>query len=411
MRRLVYHVDVNSAFLSWEAVRRVARGEADLRQIPAVISGDPQKRHGVVLAKSIPARQRGVITGEPLISALKKCPDLVVAMPDHVFYQEMSEQFISILREFSPIVEPVSVDECYLDMSGMERTYQNPCEAAYLIGNEIRTRLGFTVNVGVARCKLLAKMASDFEKPDRVHTLFPEELPEKFWPLPVRDLLMVGRSTADKLALQGIKTIGMLAQVELPLLCAIVGEKQGMQLHAYANGIDPTPIVGQNEAAKGYSNSVTLRENIVTISQAHQVIFSLVDRVTSRMRHDGVRAMCIGVQIRSNQMKTSSHQRKLSQATDITSEIAEIVEQLFLELWDKRTPLRLIGVSLTMLMGEQGEQLTLFPNAKKEQQRKLDQVVDTMRYRFGSPTICRASQLSRAEASIFSNDDCDVPSE
>ena len=218
MRRLIYHVDVNSAFLSWESVRRLSRGESDLRTIPSAISGDPQKRHGVILAKSQPAKAYGVKTGEPLVSALQKCPQLVLAPPDHALYERMSAAFVAILREFAPVVEQVSVDECYLDMSGMERIYPDELQAAYLIRDTVRERLGFTVNVGVARNKLLAKMASDFEKPDRVHTLFDEEIPQKMWPLPVRELYSVGRATADKLQRQGIKTIGVLASLDPSLL-------------------------------------------------------------------------------------------------------------------------------------------------------------------------------------------------
>ena len=394
MQRLIYHVDVNSAFLSWEATRRVSRGESDLRLIPSAITGDPQRRHGVILAKSIPAKMYGVRTGEPLVSALRKCPQLVLALPDHELYRQMSARFVEILREFAPVVEQVSVDECYLDMSGMERIYRDPCEAAYLIRDAIRTRLGFTVNVGVARCKLLAKMASDFEKPDRVHTLFPEEIPEKLWPLPVRELYTVGRATAEKLEVQGIKTIGMLAGLDLSLLRAIVGDKQGIQLHAFANGRDDSPVCAQGEQAKGYSNSVTLSESITTFEQAHSALLSLIDRSASRMRADGARAFCIGVHIRTDEFVDKSHQRKLEEATDITAEILDVAERLLRELWDRRVPLRLIGISLTMVTREHSEQISLFPDERKERRRRVDQAVDTLRNRFGRATIHRATQMN-----------------
>lgn len=393
MRRLIYHVDVNSAFLSWESVRRLSRGESDLRTIPSAISGDPQKRHGVILAKSQPAKAYGVKTGEPLVSALQKCPQLVLAPPDHALYERMSAAFVAILREFAPVVEQVSVDECYLDMSGMERIYPDELQAAYLIRDTVRERLGFTVNVGVARNKLLAKMASDFEKPDRVHTLFDEEIPQKMWPLPVRELYSVGRATADKLQRQGIKTIGVLASLDPSLLVAMVGEKQGMQLHEFANGRDDSPVRAHGEAAKGYSNSVTLSENITTLEAAHGVLLSLVDSAASRMRADGARAYCVGVSIRTDQFKNFSHQRKLREATDITAEILELAEQLLREFWDRRMPLRLIGVSLTMITHEQCEQASLFPDERREKRRKIDHAVDSIRGRFGRGTIHRASQL------------------
>ena len=394
MRRLIYHVDVNSAFLSWESVRRLSRGESDLRLVPSAISGDPQKRHGVILAKSGPAKAYGVKTGEPLVSALQKCPQLVLAPPDHALYERMSAAFVAILREFAPVVEQVSVDECYLDMSGMERIYPDELQAAYLIRDAVRERLGFTVNVGVARNKLLAKMASDFEKPDRVHTLFDEEIPAKLWPLPVGELYSVGRATADKLQRQGIKTIGALASLDPSLIVAMVGEKQGMMLHEFANGRDDSPVRTHGEAAKGYSNSVTLSENITTLAQAHSVLLSLIDNAASRMRADGARAYCVGVSIRTDQFKNFSHQRKLKEATDITAEILEIAEQLLREFWDRRMPLRLIGVSLTMITHEQSEQVSLFPDERRERRRKIDHAVDSIRGRFGKGTIHRAAQMS-----------------
>ena len=397
IQRLIYHVDVNSAFLSWEAVRRVQRGEDDLRLIPSAISGDPQKRHGVILAKSIPAKKYGIKTGEPLVSALRKCPTLVTAPPDHAYYRQMSDAFIAICREFAPVIEQVSVDECFLDMSGTERIYPDPLTAAYRIRDTIRDRLGFTVNVGVARCKLLAKMASDFEKPDRVHTLFPEEIPDKLWVLPVRELFSVGQATADKLERLGIKTIGTLASLDPSLVCAMVGEKMGHQLHAYANGRDDSPVRGESEAAKGYSNSVTLSESVTSIAMAHGVLLSLADTVASRMRADGARAFCVGVSIRSDEFKNSSHQRKLSEPTDITAEIAEIAEQLLREMWDRRTPLRLLGISLTMLTREQSEQVSLFPDQRRERRRKIDHAMDSIREKFGKNTIHRAAQMEHTE--------------
>ena len=404
MRRLIYHVDVNSAFLSWESVRRLSRGESDLRLVPSAISGDPQKRHGVILAKSGPAKAYGVKTGEPLVSALQKCPQLVLAPPDHALYERMSAAFVAILREFAPVVEQVSVDECYLDMSGMERIYPDELQAAYLIRDAVRERLGFTVNVGVARNKLLAKMASDFEKPDRVHTLFDEEIPQKMWPLPVRELYSVGRATADKLQRQGIKTIGALASLDASLIVAMVGEKQGMMLHEFANGRDDSPVRTHGEAAKGYSNSVTLSENITTLAQAHGVLLSLIDNAASRMRADGARAYCVGVSIRTDQFKNFSHQRKLKEPTDITAEILEIAEQLLREFWDRRMPLRLIGVSLTMITHEQSEQVSLFPDERRERRRKIDHAVDSIRGRFGRGTIHRAAQMNEESDTLRETD-------
>ena len=398
--RLIFHVDVNSAFLSWESVRRLSRGESDLRDVPSAISGDPEKRHGVILAKSIPAKAYGIHTGEPLVTALRKCPSLVLAPPDHALYREMSRAFVAILREFAPVVEQVSVDECYLDMSGTHMLYPDPVATAHQIKDTVRERLGFTVNVGVAQNKLLAKMASDFEKPDRVHTLFAEEIPEKLWPLPVRELFGVGRATAEKLERQGIKTIGMLARLDVSLIMAMVGDKMGQQLHAFANGEDDSPVLSESEEAKGYSNSVTLSEDVRTLAEAHGVLLSLADTVASRMRRGGARAFCVGVTVRTNEFKTFSHQRKLPDPTDITDEILAVSERLLREMWDRRTPLRLMGISLTMLTREDSEQISMFPDEKKERGRRIDRAVDAIRQQFGSSTIRRAAQMDDGDAGL-----------
>lgn len=236
-KRLIFHVDVNSAFLSWEAVRRVSEGKEDLRLIPSCIGGDPAKRTSVVLAKSIPAKKYGITTGEPMAMALRKCPQLYVAKSDFCLYDKQSKAFKKICREYAPAVEEYSIDECFLDMSGTRLVYPDPIATAYEIKDKIRDTLGFTVNIGISTNKLLAKMAGDFEKPDKVHTLFPHELEEKLWPLPVGELLTVGKSTAGKLRKAQIFTIGDLAKCDLQAVQRLVGQKNGQQIHDYANGI------------------------------------------------------------------------------------------------------------------------------------------------------------------------------
>ena len=240
--RLIFHVDVNSAFLSWEATRRVANGESDLREIPSAIAGDREARRGVILAKSVPAKAYGVTTGEPLAAALRKCPALVTAPPDFALYVRMSRAFVKICEKYAPVVEKFSIDECFLDMTGTERVYPDPVATAHKIKDEIRDTLGFTVNVGIGENKLCAKMASDFTKPDRVHTLFAAEIPEKLWPLPVEELFTVGEATAARLRRAGISTIGTLAAVDEKTLCGLLGEKTGRHLWRYANGIDESPV-------------------------------------------------------------------------------------------------------------------------------------------------------------------------
>jgi DNA polymerase-4 len=291
------------------------------------------------------------------------------------------------------VVEKYSIDECFLDMSGTERVYPDPVATAYEIKNKIRDELGFTVNVGVGSNKLLAKMASDFEKPDRVHTLFDEEVEQKLWPLPVRELFTVGRATAERLERANIKTIGALAHADPKWLRDYLGEKMGDHLYRYANGVDDSPVLAEPERAKGYSNSITLEEDVVSDSQAHKILLALADSVTSRMRADGARAYCVSVTIRGNDFRDKSHQRRIETATDITDEVYTVARRLFAELWDRRTPLRLMGLALTNVTFEGEEQISMFPDEKKERARKIDRAVDTIRGKFGPDTIIRGTTV------------------
>lgn len=391
MERLIFHVDVNSAYLSWEAARRVQEGEEDLRLIPSCIGGNPEKRTGIVLAKSIPAKRFGVQTGEPLGMALRKCPELKIAQPDFRLYEQCSDAFMEICRGYAPELEKFSIDECFLDMTGTRQTYPDPIATAHEIKDTIRDTLGFTVNVGIGPNKLLAKMASDFEKPDRVHTLFAREIPQKLWPLPVGDLLTVGRTTAEKLQRAGIVTIGDLAKQDSQRIQALVGNKLGMQLHCYANGMDDAQVQSERQEAKGYSVSTTLEENVTGLEQANRIFLTLADSVSARMRADQAKAYCISVSIRTNTFQNRSHQHKLDIPTDITSEIYTIAKELFSELWDGKTPLRLLGLSLSDIAREEAEQLSLFPDRQREKAQKLDRAVDAIRQKYGVDTIARAS--------------------
>lgn len=398
-QRLIFHIDVNSAFLSWEATRRVARGEEDLRLIPSAIGGDREKRTGIILAKSIPAKKYGVNTGEPIGMALRKCPQLVLARPDFRLYDQCSKAFMDICREYAPVVEKYSIDECFLDMTGTSRLYPDPVKTAHTIKDQIREELGFTVNVGIGPNKLLAKMASDFEKPDKVHTLYIEEIEKKLWPLPVRELFGVGRQTAEKLEKHYIRTIGELARTPLEQLKHLVGNKLGAYLHESANGIDEAPVLTEPEEVKGYSNSTTLETDVTDRERAKEILLALADSVAYRMRADGVKAYCVAVTIRSNEFKDRSHQRTLFDPTDITNEIYEIGKQLFDELWDGRTPLRLLGMALTNITHDDVSQMSLFTEVdeKKEKQKKVDKAMDELRSRFGSGAVLRGGAIKSSE--------------
>ena len=394
--RLIFHVDVNSAFLSWEAARRVKEGLPDLREIPSCIGGDPKSRRGIVVAKSIPAKQYGVTTGEPVALALRKCPDLVCVPGDFALFDRCSRAFKKICASYAPVMESFSIDEVFLDMSGTHLIYPDPVAVAHEIKDKIRDELGFTVNVGIGTNKLLAKMASDFEKPDKVHTLFPSELPEKMWPLPVRDLLFLGKASEQKLLRAGIKTIGDMAKSDEAEIRQLLGDKNGRQLYRYANGIDDSPVRSEREEAKGYSAETTVEEDIVTYEQALSLLLAQCDVVAARMRRDGKKCSCVAVTYRTLDFKTRSHQKNFEDPTDVTEEIFAQVKKLLYECW-KCEPLRLIGVALTDLTSDEFRQMSLFENTEdREKQKKVDETIDDIRRRFGNGMIVRGSTISTA---------------
>lgn len=391
--RLIFHVDVNSAFLSWSAVRELQQGKPDLRLIPSAVGGESDSRTGIILAKSIAAKKMGVRTGEPVSMARRKCPDLTLVKPDFKLYLAQSRAFMAICRDFAPVAEQYSIDECFLDMSGTHLIYPDPVAAAHQLKERIRDTLGFTVNIGIGPNKLLAKTAGDFEKPDKVHTLFAHEIEQKLWPLPVEDMIGVGASTAEKLHRSYLKTAGDLARIDLEHLQAIVGKKHGEQLHRYAHGIDDTPVLAEPEEPKGYSVSTTLEDDVTDFDAAHAILLALTDSVAARMRADGAKAFGIGVTIRTLDFKTRSHQHKLDIPTDITGDIFEQVKRLLAELWHARAPLRLLGVSLFDITREDTVQLSLFGEEDKTRSRRLDKAVDDIRSRFGSDGIVRAGAM------------------
>lgn len=392
--RIIFHVDANSAFLSWTAAYKVkVLGESvDLREIPSVVAGDKESRHSIILAKSTPAKKYGIQTGEPLFQALEKCPDLVIVPPDYGLYVEASRHFVEMLRQFSPVVEQYSIDEAWVDMTGTERIWGSPRLAAETMRRRIWEELGFTVNVGISTNKLLAKMAGDFEKPNKVHTLFPEEVPTKMWPLPVRDLFLVGSATEKKLKKIGIYTIGDLAKAELAAIKKRLG-KHGETIWHYANGRNANMVTPEPAENKGYGNSVTTATDVTTHQEAYQVLLSLCETVAMRMRKDGKCGSCISVHLRTNEFDHSSHQRQIHGATNITQAIFQTVCQVFDEAWDGQTPLRQLGVQVTRLSAEPYQQYDLFSDmSPKQYERKmrLDETVDALRDKYGEDVIRRA---------------------
>lgn len=392
--RIIFHVDANSAFLSWSAVYRLkVLGESiDLREIPSVVAGDKASRHSIILAKSGPAKKYGIHTGEPLFLALEKCPELTVVPPDYPLYVEASRHFVGILRQFSPCVEQYSIDEAWVDMTGTGRLFGDPRLAAEQMRKRIYEELGFTVNIGISRNKLLAKMAGDFEKPNKVHTLFPEEMESKFWPLPVRDLFLVGAATESKLKRMGIYTIGQLAQADAHALKKKLG-KHGLTIWHFANGRNADVVAPEPVENKGYGNSITTAQDITDHEYGRQVLLSLCETVAARMRKDGKCGRCICVHVRTCDFQHSSHQITIDGATNITEELFRSACLVFEQLWDGTIPLRQLGVQVTRLSEEPYQQFDLFSGVSPiqyERKLRLDETVDALRDKFGEDIIRRA---------------------
>ena len=393
--RIIFHIDVNSAYLSWTAVEQLKNGaRTDIRTIPAIIGGDQKSRHGIVLAKSVPAKKYGIRTGEPVANAFRKCPNLHMEAPDHEMYHKHSRELMAFLRSYTPDIEQVSVDECYMDFTGISGRFASPVEAAFEIKDEVKKRFGFTVNIGISDVKVLAKMASDFEKPDRVHTLFRKEIQKKMWPLPVRELLFLGKASEKKLIEAGIRTIGDLAHAREADIQTLIGKKNGHQLYQYARGIDDSPVKAQPDEAKGFSAETTFNEDIISIEQVNPILLVQCDIVAARMRRKKKKCTSVSITFRTLDFRNRSHQTKLPNATDITDEIYRCAKQLFRESW-KGEPLRLIGVAVTGLTEDDFEQLSLFEDPeKKEKSRKLDAALDAIRQKYGNDKVTRASILN-----------------
>ncbi len=394
-KHIIFHIDVNSAFLSWSALARLEQGEeTDLRLIPSIVGGDMTKRHGVVLAKSIPAKAYGISTGEPVINALRKCPHLVNIPPDHHLYSERSEQLMAYLADICLDIEKVSIDECYMDYTPISANYSSPVEAATRIKDGIYERFGFSVNVGISDKKVLAKMASDFKKPNLVHTLFSWEIQEKMWPLPVSSLFMCGHSSAETLKKLGITTIGELAGADVRILEAHL-KSHGLILWQYANGIDDAQVVPEPVKAKGIGNSITLSSDVVTREDACRALLHLAESVGERLRSSGQLAGQVCTEIKYHTFRSVSHQALLNTPSASTEQIYRLACALFDELWDG-TPIRLLGIRTTKLVSEQEPvQLSLFDYKAPltEKQKKLDAALDQIRSRYGKDAIKRGSLL------------------
>ena len=393
MERIIFHIDVNSAYLSWSALKLLQEHpeSTDIRTIPAIIGGNRETRHGIVLAKSVPAKKiYHIQTAEPVASALKKCPSLTIVPPDHQLYSRYSKKFVGFLRSLTPGIEQVSIDECFLDYTGIAHHFPSPEAGAAYIRNYIFEQFGFTVNVGISSNKVLAKMASDFEKPNKTHTLFPEEIQQKMWPLPISSLFMAGHASVAVLQKLEINTIGDLARTH-PSILSLHLKSHGKMLWEYANGIDPSPIESEPAQAKGIGNSTTLARDLTTASEAYPILEQLCQKVGSRLKAAGQSANNLCVEIKYASFDKYTRQMPLTAPTQEGKELYRCACVLFDALWNGN-PIRLLGVRSGKLTNAgdpfQTDLFSYDPVATAKRQ-KLDQAMEKIKKKYGSDAIHR----------------------
>ena len=378
MDRIIFHIDVNSAFLSWTAVKMMREGKPDIRLVPSVVSGDPSDRRSIITAASIPAKKLGIKTAQPVSMALRTYPQLVIVGGDWTWYKQCSESFISICRSYSPVLQQFSIDECFIDMSFRCKP-ENAVAVATRLKDQVRDTLGFTVNVGIGSNKLLAKMASDFEKPDKVHTLWENEVQEKMWPLGVRDLLWVGKKTEERLTAYGIHTIGQLAGLDMGLLTRLVGQKFAQQLHENANGRDDSPVETERAEAKSVSAERTFSRDYSDPKDIDRALFNVACIVAHRIRRHDFRASTVSMFIKYKDFSVAQKQTSLDQPTDVTAVILNEARRMLAEVWDGITPIRQVGLGVSKLTHESAVQMSLFEDPKLEYYREWDRQYDEQR--------------------------------
>lgn len=391
MERIIMHIDVNNAFLSWTAVDLLNKGSKyDIRNSYAVIGGDEDARRGIVVAKSTSCKKLGIKTADTLYSARRKCPALRVFKADYLLYKKMSNKLFNYIRNYSPDIEILSVDECFLDYTKVRNLYGDPIKFAYKLKDEIKEKLGFTVNIGIANNKLCAKMASDFEKPNKVHTLFENEIKDKMWPLDVGELYGVGKKSAEKLKNLKINTIYDLAHANHDILYKYF-KNNAYKFIESAKGINNEEVVTEVTEAKGISNSVTLEKDYTKIEDINKVLLAISENVVRNLHKEEKYANVVAVVIKDKFFKTSSHQLKLKNAVNTSKDVYEISKKLFKELW-KGQPVRLIGIRLDNLTTTNNYQVSLFEDVKNvKKNENLEKAVINLKNKYGTNIIKKGS--------------------
>ncbi len=385
---IIFHIDVNNAFLSWTAVLLLQNGyKEDIRLIPSVIAGDEAKRHGIVLAKSEIAKKYGIKTAETLYSARRKCKNLKIFPPNHKYYKEMSNKLYEYFLTFTPDVERFSVDECFLDLSNTSFLYDDILELAYKIKDEIKNKFGYTVNIGIANNKLCAKMASDFSKPDKVHTLFSNEIETKLWPLPIEDLLFIGKSSSAMLRKLNIQTIGDLAKTPENVLRKYFKNRSTYMIE-YANGIDDTKVISKHGKNKSISFSETLEFDTDSQEFLQKKLLIMCQKIGTELRKKGLFAKTIAITVKTNYFKDYSHQKKIVNETNNTMELYQNVLDIY-DITIGNNLIRNIGVRVTDLVNHKNNQISLFTELNPNDD-KIQEVVDDINTKYNDLKIMPA---------------------
>lgn len=393
MDRIIMHIDVNNAFLSWTAVDMLKNGsKIDIRKRYAIIGGDESKRRGIVLAKSNLCKQKGVYTSQTIYSARKLCPYLDVYKPNYNLYKKYSNYLFEYLSKYTNIIERYSIDECFLDYTSVKNLYGDPIKFAYKIKNEISSLYGFTVNVGIGNNKLCAKMASDFSKPNKVHTLFLDEIKDKMWPLDVSELFMIGKRSSEKLKNLNINTIYDLAHTPKSFLEEKF-KKMGTMMWEYANGIDNSNVEYLYENPKSISNSTVLPYDYRNMESLHEVLKELCKHTIKRLNEVGMYTNNVGIWVKYSNMEKKSIQKKLENSTNDFDIIYKQVIELFSSIYDEENDaVRSLCVSLNDLDEKKRIQLSIFDKVKDNlrndrQDEKINKVIDEMKAKYGKDLI------------------------
>ena len=390
--RIIFHIDVNNAFLSWSAILLLKEGyKEDIRKIPSIIAGDEKQRRGIVLAKSPVAKKFGIVTAETIYQAKRKCPTLKCFPPNYEWYHQKSQELFEYLSHYSPLLEKYSIDECFIDMTGTKYLYKDYKELAYKIKEDIKKMFGYTVNIGIGNNKLCAKMASDFEKPDRVHTLYKNEIETKLWPLDVGDLFMVGKRTKEELYKLNIKTIGDLSKINIKFLEKHF-KSQGKYLKEASLGIDNTKVEPRSSKRDSISTTETLPYDYIEEKKLKEILFRQTEDVARQLRNQKQYAKTVAVIFKNNEFSNYSAQAKLPSPTNKSEEIYKLVQEIFDKSW-KKDPIRLIGVRLADFSENKQHQISLFdePINEEEKKDKIQEIIDNINNKFGNNSVIPAS--------------------